>query len=347
MLKIGPELPFAEAVLQWIETRKIRAPGSRSRYVSERTIWDYEQYARALGRMFAGTPLGEFRKPDIGIGMLREYQRLRSIGYDPDDPAGVRWEKPCGPNKINQEMGVLLRIVKMAGCWTEELEEQFEPLQRIESDVPRAMTPPEQDHWLATAGSCERWRFVYLYSVFGLHAVPSTNETRGLQLGDVNLYSRVVQIRGRSGKNRYRIRTVPLTDEAFYALERLMDRAKSLGASLAQHHVFPFRVAPNIWDAARGMSESGIRKPWDEVRKASGILWPRPYDLRHCGLTRLAEAGVPIQVMMSMAGHISRRMQEHYTHISEQAKRIAVESAFGTHKAAGSYQARYQQSRAM
>jgi len=30
-----------------------------------------------------------------------------------------------------------------------------------------------------------------------------------------------------------------------------------------------------------------------------------------------------------MAGHISRRMQQHYTHISEMAKRAAVESAFG------------------
>jgi hypothetical protein len=46
-----------------------------------------------------------------------------------------------------------------------------------------------------------------------------------------------------------------------------------------------------------------------------------------------------------MAGHISRKMQEHYTHISDQAKRVAVESAFGGKKAAGSYPARYQRMR--
>lgn len=345
MLTIGPDLTVAEACAAWIETRKVHAPGSRSRYVSERTIWDYEQYSRALNRMFAGTPLSEFQKPNIGLGLLREYHRLRSIGHDPNDEQGVKWDKPCGPNKINQELGILVRILKIAGCWTQELEEHFEPLQRIEADVPRAMTPEEQDHWLATAASCERWRFVHLYSVFGLQVTASTNELRGMQMGDLNLFSRIVQVRSRSGKNKYRIRTVPLTEEAFYAVERLIGRAKTLGSYAPNHHLFPFRVAPKIWDPARGMSESGIRKPWDEVRKASGILWLRPYDLRHCGLTRLAEAGVPIQVMMSMAGHISRRMQEHYTHISEQAKRIAVESAFGNRKAVGSYHVRYQQSR--
>jgi len=47
----------------------------------------------------------------------------------------------------------------------------------------------------------------------------------------------------------------------------------------------------------------------------------------------MAEAGVPIPVILSMAGHISTRMQQHYTSISEFAKRRAVEAAFG----AGNY----------
>jgi hypothetical protein len=42
----------------------------------------------------------------------------------------------------------------------------------------------------------------------------------------------------------------------------------------------------------------------------------------------MAEAGVPIPVILSMAGHISVRMQQHYTSVSEYAKRCAVEAAF-------------------
>jgi hypothetical protein len=323
---LGPELIFSSAAQTWIESRTVKAPGSRSRYVSERTIWDYEQYARALNRMFAVTPLGEFAKN--GPGMVRTYHRLRSIGFDPDDPQGPKWEKPAGPNKINQEIGLLCRVLKYAGCWTTEMEEKYEPLQRVENDTQRAMTPEEQAHWLETAASNDRWLLIWLYSILGLHSTCSTNELRDLQLGDVNIFSRILSVRPASSKNKYRTRTVPLTPEALWACERLIERARSLGATSPNHHLFPFRVAPNVYDPARGMSDSGLRKPWDEVRKKSGILYVRPYDLRHCGLTRLAEAGVPIQVMMDMAGHVSRRMQSHYVHISEQAKRIAVESAF-------------------
>src|SRR5581483_3002526 len=76
------------------------------------------------------------------------------------------------------------------------------------------------------------------------------------------------------------------------------------------------------------MSNSGIRKPWNEVRKAADVPWLRIHDLRHTAITRMAEAGVPIPVILSMAGHISVRMQQHYTSVSEYAKRRAVEAAF-------------------
>jgi integrase len=343
---IGPDLTFSAAAQLWIDSRKVKAPGGRSKYVSENTLWYYEQYARALDKMFAGTPLGEFSKN--GLGLIREYHRLRSIGHDPDapdDPESPRWEKPAGPNKINQEVWLLTRVLRFAGIWNPEIEKEFEPLPREESDVPRALTPEEQAHWLDTASSVERWQLVWLYSILGLHTTASTNELRALQLADVNLYSRILEVRTRSSKNRYRNRTIPLTPEAQWAVERLLERAKALGATQPHHHLFPFRITTNRWDPARGMTESGIRKLWDEVRAKSGILWLRQYDLRHSGLSRLAEAGVPIQVMMDMAGHISRKMQQHYTHISDQAKRIAVESAFGGKKQQGSYQGRYQRMR--
>jgi hypothetical protein len=95
----------------------------------------------------------------------------------------------------------------------------------------------------------------------------------------------------------------------------------------------PFRVAPHQWDPDQPMSNSGIRKAWEAVRAAADVPWLRIHDLRHTAITRMAEAGVPIPVILSMAGHISTRMQQHYTAISEFAKRRAVQAAFS----AGNY----------
>jgi integrase len=72
------------------------------------------------------------------------------------------------------------------------------------------------------------------------------------------------------------------------------------------------------------MTESGLKKPWDEVRKAAGVPWFRIHDMRHTAITRMAEAGVPMPVIMSFSGHLTARMMAHYTQISEQAKRAAV-----------------------
>jgi hypothetical protein len=69
------------------------------------------------------------------------------------------------------------------------------------------------------------------------------------------------------------------------------------------------------------MTVSGLKRKWEEVRLASNLKWFRLYDTRHTGITRLAEQGIPIQVIMSRAGHISPRMSQHYTHVSEAAQR--------------------------
>ena len=43
-------------------------------------------------------------------------------------------------------------------------------------------------------------------------------------------------------------------------------------------------------------------------------------------ITHMAEAGVPEHVIRSIAGHLTKRMMEHYTHIGMAAKRRALET---------------------
>lgn len=56
------------------------------------------------------------------------------------------------------------------------------------------------------------------------------------------------------------------------------------------------------------------RTAWRKLTKEAGLPGLRFHDLRHHSITRLAEAGVPEQTLMSIAGHVSKEMLEHYSH---------------------------------
>jgi integrase len=118
-----------------------------------------------------------------------------------------------------------------------------------------------------------------------------------------------------------------ISPEAQWAVEKLIERARSLGASSPLHYLFPSRLVRNHFDPTHPMSETGLRKAWDEVRVAAKLPSFRPYDTRHTAITRMAEEGIRIVVIMKRAGHVSARMSDHYTHISEQAERGGVQQS--------------------
>ncbi len=66
------------------------------------------------------------------------------------------------------------------------------------------------------------------------------------------------------------------------------------------------------------------RKAWLGACKNARIryLW---HDLRHTFVSRLTEsANISEQTIGSLAGHVSRQMLEHYSHIRSQAKEAAI-----------------------
>ena len=50
------------------------------------------------------------------------------------------------------------------------------------------------------------------------------------------------------------------------------------------------------------------------------------HDLRHTCITKLAEGQASEQTLMSISGHMSRKMLEHYSHIRMAAKRTALDA---------------------
>jgi integrase len=358
-LEIASELPVPQAAKLWIESREFTGDrSSRARFVSNRSLDDFSEYTKSLCRFF-----GQLLLKEVHLGHIRQYQEDRSNGLLGPTPQELfpRFARPLAkklnvsvdevrtnadmlaiveaeiaaypqrevnPNKVNQEVSMLIRILRQAGVWTPKMEENYEPLQHVESDIPRSLTPDEQDLFLRKAREISE--FVYSYAVLGIHATLSTMEERSLKIGDIDLGKfPAVLVRSGSAKNKYRIRSIPITAEAVWAAERLIARANGLGSTLPQHYLMPFRLVRGEFDPNRPMTVSGIKFPWNKIRIAAGVPWFTPYGLRHTGCTRYAEDGMSIHILLSMAGHMSRKMQQHYVHISEAAKRNAVQKTYG------------------
>lgn len=336
---LSPELLFPEAFARWLARRTMTRPGvaTRVKFLSQRSLKDYKACAKALEKYF-----GQMRLMGIGPEQIADYQQARAYCDVEACQAGLgEWTKPCGANRIRKEVDLLIRLLKAAKLWSEEAREETLLVQREDKDVPRAMDPEEQARFLETAAGREDWRFVYHYAILGLHTSAATNELRSLQLGDLMLSQpgyEMITIRAEGAKNKFRVRSIPLSGQAVWAMRQLLARAAELGSCQAHHYLFPFREARERWNPLRPMSDSGLKKRWDAVRKKAGVPWLRPYDLRHTGITRMAEAGVPVEVAMSLVGHMTRQMHEHYTSISKGAKRRWMQVTWEG-QAGGEYQA--------
>ncbi|WP_246368612.1 tyrosine-type recombinase/integrase [Amycolatopsis echigonensis] len=58
---------------------------------------------------------------------------------------------------------------------------------------------------------------------------------------------------------------------------------------------------------------------WDEVVTKLGFEHLRRHDLRHTGLTWMADAGVPVHVLRKIAGHGSLSTTQRYLHPDQQS----------------------------
>ena len=323
LLCLSLDLPFAEAAKIYKRMRIVDAPmgATTARYITRNTEKAHARYVASLNLFF-----GEMRLDRIKPEHLRSYQMARVQGAEPfirrrrphEEPASC----PCKPAQINQELCFLRSVLRRGKAWSDELEEHYEEFREDESEIQRALTPEEQDQWLGVAASQARWSLIHWYSILAFDTTMSTNELRGLRLGDVRLHHQLINVPWPSAKNRYRHRTVAIESaEALWACEQLLRRAHELGAHGPLHYLFPIRRVRDRYDATEPMSGSGLKKLWEEVRVASKLTWFRTYDTRHTGITRQAEHGVPFEIIKARAGHISDRMSSYYTHVSLSAQR--------------------------
>jgi len=323
---------FTEAARQFLESRAILADNGRNlRIVAPRTYEDYEQEIHMATQFF-----GELRLDQIEPHHFRSYQQMRASGEGFVRRMGGKRKgfelkaTTCGAAKINDELELVKRVMVEAGAWTAQHVARYRKLQEPASDIPRALSRIEQEHFLGTAARNPEWNRIYWYSLVARATTFSSDEMRTIRQGDINFAFQILRVNNNHGKNNYRRREIPIADpDCMWALERLVEYSRSQVGDHPSYYLFPKSTVRGRYNGLEPTGRHGCLRPlFEEVRDYAGLGWFRLNGWRHTAITNLAEEGVPIAVIMSLAGHISPKMTAHYTHISEQAQRLHLGRAY-------------------
>jgi len=295
--------PFEKAASEWLSARTCMVAPQTHRIDKERL--------KPLLAAFGGRRLSEITSGDV-----RGYQ--------------VRRAGQVGPRTVNLETKVLRMILKQARLWS-RIADDYKGLPENTKGPGRALSPEEEKRLFETASKNPDWAVACHAALVAANTTTRACEIKGLKLSNVDLISRVLSVRRTSTKTDAGCRMIPLNETATWALAQLLTRANELGSTAPEHYILPasrFRHTkePNIkglgYDPTAPMRT--WRTAWRSLTKRAGLPGLRFHDLRHHSITRLAEAGVAEQTLMAIAGHVSREMLEHYSHIRMQAKRDAV-----------------------
>ncbi len=297
---------FEKAASDWLATRTNIVATQTLRIDRERLV--------PLLKAFGGRRLEEITSE--GGSAIRAYQMARVV--------------LVSNRTVNLETKVLRMILRRARQWA-RVADDYKALPENKQGPGRALSTEEEKNLFSVASCNPNWVAAYYAGLVAANTMARGCEIKGLRLSDVNLTERTMTIRRSSTKTDAGCRVVPLNTITAWALARLLERAALLGASDPTHYIFPafrFRHTKEMSVAGRGYDPTKPMKSWRSAWRAltrkAGLAGLRFHDLRHHCITRLAEAGVPEQTLMAIAGHVSREMLEHYSHIRMQAKREAV-----------------------
>jgi len=234
----------------------------------------------------------------------------------------ARLKEGSAPKTINEEVGFLLRLLGETG---DVIRARLRRRKTLKLAVPRgpgkAHTPEEKAAML-TAANGARSRAIYPALMLALNTGERDAEIRNLQWERMDLAKAVLTV-GDSKTEAGEGRTIPLNSAL---LEVMIDYAKwytkRFGTIQPKWYVFPFGK-PRPKDPTRPMVT--LKTSWGNVRKNAGVSG-RWHDNRHTLVTDLAESGAGDETIREIAGHVSKRMLKHYSHIRMEAKRKALEA---------------------
>ncbi len=286
----------------------------------------------------------------VGTAPRRAFGSLPLKKVKPDtvrDYLIQRKEAGLSNATLNMERGAVVRVMKLHKRHRPFLDE-LKPLKVDASTVGRALTDEEQTTLLRAALSRPESQRLRCAIVLALNTTMRSVELKHLRWQDADLLERFVTVhRSKTAAGK---REIPLNDDAFVAVRQLREQAQVQGYGLPEHFVFPACENGNV-DPLR--PQKTWRTAWRTVTRAvkcpacgrlqapanscrnteckadmkeikSPLAGLRFHDLRHSSITMLAEGNASEQTIRSIAGHLSQRMLEHYSHIRKEAKRRAL-----------------------
>jgi integrase len=156
-------------------------------------------------------------------------------------------------------------------------------------------------------------------------------ELREIRWGQIDLIDKKALTVGKSKTDAGTGRVIPLNETALAALKaHAAWYMKRFGACRPEWFVFAFGT-PLPKDPTRPITS--FKTAWTQVRKMAEVKG-RWHDNRHTLVTELAESGAGDEVIMSIAGHVSRAMLSRYSHVRMEAKRRALDEIAARQRAA-------------
>ena len=254
---------------------------------------------------------------------------------------------------INLDIGALRRLMKKAGVW-QRLGDSITLLPQ-RSSIGRALEEEEKTRLLDVAAKSKRWVWAKLAAILALNTTMRSCEIRGLRWKHLDFLNKTLTIRRETTKSDAGERNLPLNADAFEAILELRKLSKLLfGDDLQpQWYVFPSYegfASPNPNKPMRGWRTAWrhlthavecpkcrkLQQPSDSCLNQkcrtnihslkSSLAGLRFHDLRHTSITMVAESQASDSTLMAIAGHVSRKMLEHYSHIRMDAKRAALDT---------------------
>ncbi|MFI6365207.1 tyrosine-type recombinase/integrase [Nocardia sp. NPDC050630] len=152
--------------------------------------------------------------------------------------------------------------------------------------------------------------------IFAACTASRIGEVSGCRVGDIDTDTWTWEVRRQTtpspggledkGTKGNRARYVPLIEEVRQLVTR---RLAIVGRDNPDARLFR---GPRGGRIATGVLRDATH--WDEVVTKLGYEHLRRHDLRHTGLTWMAEAGVSLHVLQKIAGHADSRTTERYLH---------------------------------
>ena len=232
-----------------------------------------------------------------------------------------RLKEKAAPKSINDEVGILLRIMGERGdLLRSELKRKKLLKLKVGGQPGKAFDVAEKDRMLLAAEK-SRSPLILPALTLALNAGMRDAEIKTTQWSQID-FSKLILTVGKSKTTAGEGRTIPLNSEILPALLKHAEwYTKKFGELRPEWYVFPFGRRGHM-DPSRPVTT--LKTAWGGVRKNANVQG-RWHDARHTLITELAESGAGDETIMAIAGHVSRQMLTRYSHIRTEAKRSALE----------------------